>query len=163
MSHRRAHGPVAAIIGETRARFPPLAHSSPATTAALRSASLRRSILPLVTVLAVCGLGVDAHAQSESGSIAVGAVILATAPGALSSPLRLQLGRDGTELSIRGEPTKAGTPATVFVRIRLPNSSPAERRFIGRSVATGVEVRMRLPDAARNADVHLEQLILAGT
>jgi hypothetical protein len=129
----------------------------------LRTASLRRSILPLVTVLAFCGLGVDAHAQSESGSIAVGAVILATAPGARSSPLRLRLVRDGTELSIRGEPTNAGTPTTIFVRVRLPSSSPAERRFIGRSVAKDVEVRMRLPDAARNAGVHLEQLIVAGT
>lgn len=114
-------------------------------------------------MLALCGLGGDAHAQSESGSIAVGAVILGTPPGTLSGPLHLQLGRDGTELSIRGKPTNAGTPTTIFVRAELPDSSPAERRFIGRSMAAGEEVWLRLPEAARSAGVHLERLILAGT
>jgi hypothetical protein len=114
-------------------------------------------------VFALCGLADDAHAQSESGSIAVGAVILATAPGTRSGPLHVQLGRDGKELSIRGEPTNVGSPTTIFVRVDVPSSSRAERRFVGRRVATGEELRVRLPDSARGAGVHLERLILAGT
>jgi hypothetical protein len=114
-------------------------------------------------MLALCSLAGDAHAQSESGSIAVGAVILATAPGTRSGPLHVQLERDGNELSIRGESTNVGTPTTIFVRVDVPSSSPAERRFVGRRAATGGEVRVRLPDSARDTGVRLERLILAGT
>ncbi|HEX5970483.1 MAG TPA: hypothetical protein VFY85_01070 [Gemmatimonadaceae bacterium] len=125
--------------------------------------SLRHSLLPLIALLALCIAGDEARAQATSGSIGIGAIILAPAPGALAGPLQLQLGQDGTELAIRGEPANPGAPTMLFLRAQRPGGSPAVRTFIGQSMVAGRAVHVRVPDAARSVGVRLERLILAGT
>ena len=129
----------------------------------MRLAPYRRPLFPIATVLALCATAGEARAQSGSGSIAVGATILSAAPGALSAPLRMELGGDGMELHLRGEAVSVGAPTTIFLRAQLATSFQPERRYIGHRLTADVDVRVRLPDAARHSGVQLERLILAGT
>jgi hypothetical protein len=128
----------------------------------LNSPSLRRALLPLAAVLALCAAAGDAHAQA-SGSIVVGATILPVAPRGLSGPLRIQLGSRGNDLAIRGEPATGGRPTLIFVRVSRPDSVDRPRRFVGQSLVAGAEVRMLLPDSRYPSGVQLERLILPGT
>jgi hypothetical protein len=119
--------------------------------------------VPLAAVLALCATAGEARAQSGSGSITVGATILATPPGALSAPLDVELGADGRDLYLRGAPASVAMPTTIFLRVQLTSSSQADLRYIGHRLTADADVRVRLPDAARDSGVHLERLILAGT
>ena len=129
----------------------------------MRSLPLRHSLLPFLVVLALCTPEGVARAQATSGSIGVGAVILAPAPGGVAGPLHLQPAMDGKELAIRGEPANPRMPTTIFLRAQLAGASPGARTFIGQSIVAGREARVRVPGDARHPDVQLERLILAGT